>query len=85
MDSCRNGGGHCKVLVGSGVATMGGHCGWVSWVVVVVVEEEGGCCLLTCLLMPKSSIGMLDSGGGHGTQNISRPFYYLSMVTWYSC
>ena len=41
---------------GSGVATMGGHHGWASWV-VVVVEEEGGCCLLTCLLMPKSSIG----------------------------
>ena len=58
---------------------MGGHCGWALWVVVVVVvEEEGGCCLLTCLLM-------LDLGGGHGTQNISRSFYCLSMVTWCSC
>jgi len=27
----------------------------------------------------------LDLGGGHGTQNISRSFYCLSMVTWCSC
>ena len=52
----------------SDTAMMGGCGGWVWWMVVVVVEEEEGCYL----------------GGGHGTQNISRSCYHLSMVAWCS-
>jgi len=55
---------------------VGGDGDAVTWMVVVVVEEEEGC----CLLMPKLSIG-----GGHGTQNILRSCYCLSMVAWCSC
>jgi len=78
VQACRGG---CRW---SGCGDDGQRCGWALWMVVVVVEEEEGLLFVDAQIEHRQT-PMPDLGGGHGIQNISRSFYCLLMVIWYSC